>query len=262
METDLVVALIAGGVSISTALFTASNAMRQSRLRATTDAELERLRHELERALRREDRHFEAKVVLDRYRRPLLSAAVQLLRRIENIRSRSFLAYLQAGDGRAQTALRSTLYRFAAYLGWRALLDRELTYLHFEDTDQTRDVLALLDAIRAALASSQLDSSDGAARMMLWSEEQAAIGGLMLRTDGSPGVLGFECFDERYAEWFEVWFDEFADDLAEGGAGMERLAATATALRALIERLDVEGIYGSTPEHVKYWSPSAPRDPT
>ena len=61
----------------------------------------------------------EAKVVLDRYRGPLLDAAWQLGDRVDNIRNRGFFVYLSEGSGRAPEARRTTLFRFAYYLGWR-----------------------------------------------------------------------------------------------------------------------------------------------
>jgi hypothetical protein len=95
METGLAVALVAGAVALASAAFTAITTASRGRVdreyKAKTDAELEQLRHSLAAGVRSEDRSLKAKEVLDQYRRPLLTASVQLARRIENIRHRSFL---------------------------------------------------------------------------------------------------------------------------------------------------------------------------
>lgn len=241
MNTDLVVAVIAAVVAVATAIFTTASTSRQGR-------KLEKLRFEFEAAARKEDRTLAAREVLDRYRRPLLASAVQLARRIENIRRRSFLAYLGADEHRAEVALKSVQYRFAAYLGWRELLSRELTYLDFEDSGQTKEVLGLLDDVRTRLSSSRFDIMDGRPRLMLWTEEQSAIGGLMLRKDGGSGVIGFESFFTQYEKSFSLWLGPFEQELRSADIfGSTRLQEVASSLDALIRRLDVEGVYGSNP---------------
>jgi hypothetical protein len=258
MDVNLVIALVAAAAALGSAAFTAVMAARQARsdreFKAKTDAELERLRHDLNAAFREENRSLKAKEVLDRYRRPLLAAAVSLARRIENIRHRSFLVYLGADEHRARVALRSILYRFAAYLGWRELLNRELTYLDFEDSEQTKEVLGLLDDVRAKLSSSRFDIVENQPRLMLWTDEQAAIGGLMLTTEGTAGIIGFEAFFENYDGKFSPWLSSFADDLQRPGVeGSTRLREIAAVLDDLIKRLDVEGVYGEHPEHSGGW---------
>lgn len=255
MDLRLAIALIAAASALSAAAFTAVMAARQARgdreFRAKADHELEDLRHALKVALREEDRSLKAREVLDRYRPPLLAAAVSLARRIDNIRHRSFLVYLGADEHRARVALHSILYRFAAYLGWRELLSRELTYLDFEDSGQTKEVLGLLDDVRAKMSSSRFDVVENQPRLMLWTDEQTAIGGLMLGTAGAPGVVGFETFFEHYDDKFSPWLESFADDLKRPGVeGSTRLREIAAVLDELIETLDVERVYV---EHSGAW---------
>ena len=146
------------------------------------------------------------------------------------------------------------LVHFAAYLGWRELLSRELTYLEFEDSEQTKEVLRLLNDVRAKLSSSHFDVVNARPRLMLWTEEQSAIGGLMLREDGTPGVIGFEKFFNRYQEDFSLWLSSFAHDLeARDIVDSTRLREVALSLDALIKKLDVEGVFGPHPEHAGSW---------
>jgi hypothetical protein len=256
VNTDLIVALIAGAVAVGNALYTAATTRRQGEADKEFATQLEQLKFDLDEATRREDRSLKAKAVFDRYRRPLLASAVQLARRIDNVRSRSFLIFLQADDHRAEVALRSILYRFASYLGWRELLNRELTYLDFEDHAQTRDVLVLLDNVRTKLSSSGLDVIDGRSRLMLWTEEQSAIGGLALTYEPVAGVIGFEDFFDQYDERFAKWLEEFAQDLQrQGAADSARLAEIAASLADLITTLDVERVYGDDPIRAGNWRP-------
>jgi hypothetical protein len=80
-----------------------------------------------EREDKAKERRSDAKVVLDRYRGPLLDAAWQLGDRLDNIRNRRFfLAYLSDNSGRAEDAKLTTLFRIANYFGWREYIRREV----------------------------------------------------------------------------------------------------------------------------------------
>lgn len=258
MDSDLIVALIAAAVALLTAGFTAVTTTRRNtsdrEFRARTEAELEGLRAAQAAAVREEDRALKARKIIDDYRKPLLQSCVQLAQRIENIRYRGFLIYLKDDHPhRIEVASKSVLYRFASYMGWRELLARELTYLDYENGEQTRAVLRQLDNVRARLASSRLDVDNGKPRFMLWTEEQRAIGGLMLRTDG-VGVIGFETFFSRYEDTFALWLEPFASDLmSPDAAHSERLGEVATALDELIRTLDEGGVYGHYPENDGVW---------
>jgi hypothetical protein len=244
MNTDLAVAILSGAVALVSLGITLWHSSRQARRdrdeKGRVDEKLEHLRHDLDEKVRQQDRLLAAREVIDRYQRPLLAAAYQLERRLDNIRHRGFLGYLKADGHRAQVALTGTLYRFAAYLGWRELLTRELTYLEFEYSERTSNVLDQLDEVRAKLSSSRFDRQ----RLMLWTEEQSAIGGLMLKTNGTPGIIGFETFFEAYEDRFLDWFGSFAEDLAGIGSSSTRLRELETSLRKLIDTLDEEGVYG------------------
>jgi hypothetical protein len=69
----------------------------------------------VERYARRAQRVSQAKVVLDRYRGPLRSAAWELGDRIDNFHVRGFLVYTTAGNPRTDQARASTAFRFEQY---------------------------------------------------------------------------------------------------------------------------------------------------
>ena len=75
MDTALVVACISGLVALASAAFSGWTQIQVSKR---------------ERVSREEERRSETKVVLDRYRGPLLDAAWELGDRVNNIRNRGF----------------------------------------------------------------------------------------------------------------------------------------------------------------------------
>ena len=221
----------------SLAAFNAKSAEKLKEIEAVASKALADHKHALAKASRVVEEQTEAKAVLDRYRKPLLAAADDLGHRIDNIRLRQFFkAYVAKDNHRRQLALRTTLFRFAKYFGWIELLDRRVTYLDFETEDETQAVSIALRDIGGAFASDSLGRS-----LMLWREEQRAIGGLMQQP--GDGVIGFERFEQLYDDRFSVWFDNFAEDLQrEGVENSQRLAQVQERLGTLVFKLDRDGL--------------------
>lgn len=166
MDTALVVACISAVVALVSAAFSGWTQLQVAKR---------------EKEGRAEERRSDAKVILDRYRGPLLDAAWQLGDRLDNIRRRQFFGYLSEGSGRAQDAKLSTLFRFAYYLGWREFVRTQVQLLRFENED-TRLAAALLNDVTWMLASDKLDGTWA----MLWGDEQRGIGELM--AEQPPGA--------------------------------------------------------------------------
>lgn len=228
MDTALVVACISGAVALASASFSGWTRLRVK---------------ELERQSKEEERRSEAKVVLDRYRGPLLDAAWQLGDRVDNIRNRGFFGYLSKGSDRAPEAKRTTLFRFAYYLGWREYVRTQVQLLRFENEEDTRLAAAFLNDVTRVLASDQLDER----RAMLWGDEQRGIGELM--TDQPPGssfiVRGHAAFHRDYDKIFAEWTGRFAHDLFSPAAvSGDRLRLLQWALYGLVRQLDEQGAYG------------------
>jgi hypothetical protein len=254
MDTDVLVALISAAAALIVAITTAAWGAVQSnkaakaqdkaaKAQAKTARDLEKLRAKLAATQRQEARQEKARVVLNKYREPLVDAAADLLSRLDNMTKKGFIGYLDSDDHHGEIARRSTQFRVAVYFGWIEALARRSRYLHFETDRDTREVSKLLAAVGKAFASDGFRDGKGGQGLMLWREEQRAIGGLMQGRDGSSGVIGFEDFMERYSE-FEAWLGPFVEDLRDpeifnGG----RLARIETTLSALVERLDEEGRY-------------------
>jgi len=116
VNTALVVACISGVVALVSVAFSGWTQLQVTKR---------------EREGRTEERRSDAKVVLDRYRGPLLDAAWHLGDRVDNIRNRRFFDYLSEGSGRELDAKLTTLFRFAYYLGWREFVRTEVQLLRF-----------------------------------------------------------------------------------------------------------------------------------
>jgi hypothetical protein len=233
VDTGLWAALIAAGTSISV---NAASLWWQRRTARQT---------------REEERRSQAKIVLDRYRGPLLSAASDLGARIDNIRHRGFLAYAQDGvrprrslrprvsQSRGIEAKLTTLFRFAQYFGWREVLRTEVQLLRFEREADTQLVATVINDIDWAFATDSLDQR----RAMLWSEEQRGIGELMItdRKDGASATRGYATFVREHEERFKPWMDEVAGDLLSPAAReSDRLRLLQWALLGLVTQLDEE----------------------
>jgi hypothetical protein len=190
VDTALVVACISAVVALVSAAFSGWTQLQVAKR---------------EKEVRSEERRSDAKVILDRYRGPLLDAAWQLGDRLDNIRRRQFFGYLSEGSGRAQDAKLSTLFRFAYYLGWREFVRTQVQLLRFENEEDTRLAAALLNDVTWMLASDKLDGTWA----MLWGDEQRGIGELMAeQPPGASSIVRghaafYRDFDEVFAPWME-----------------------------------------------------------
>lgn len=239
MDPEVLAAWLGTGGALAAAGVSAAFAARSAASSRRHDREMESLRSELASAERRATSADEAQKVVETFRRPLLAASVEFKRRLGNILHGGFFVYLGSDPHRTRMALLSTAYRLAAYLGWRELLNRRLTYLPYEDNERTKAVLALLEDVSTQLAR------DDSAHLMLWKDEQRAIGGLMLNED-QTGIIGFEEFFGEFEGKFAAWLESFIDDLqrpaVQDPAG--RLRRLEMSLDRLIAGLDSEGVYG------------------
>ncbi len=228
MNTALVVACISGVVALASAAVSGWTQLQVAKL---------------ERQSRAEERRSDAKVVLDRYRGPLLDAAWELGSRVDNIRNRAFFAYLSPGNSREQDAKLTTLFRFAYYFGWREFIRTEVQLLRFDNEEDTRLVAGFLNDVTWVLASDKLDG----AWAMLWGDEQRGIGELMTEhpSGSSTIVSGHAAFHRDYEKTFDRWMKRFGDDLFSYVAvNSHRLRVLQWALYGLVRQLDEEGTYG------------------
>jgi hypothetical protein len=180
---------------------------------------------------------------LRRYRTLLWSAADDLGNRINNIRNQNFLVYLNQID-RRNLALNSTLFRFGQYFGWTEIYR---DYLRFNPARDTGTVSTALAKITIAFASDTIGREATLdAQLMLWREEQLAIGHLMRQEGEMPTCVGFDTFIDDYEAKYAKWFKKFAEQLAAAfshGKDSARLAEIHHLLAELIVELDDEKVF-------------------
>jgi hypothetical protein len=184
----------------------------------------------------------EAETVLARYREPLIAAAFELQSRLYNILELEFLErYLAQGDedGR-EYALENTLYVVAQYFGWTEILRREIQFMSFSDSKQSR---AVADRLRRVVGRFQDDDPDLGRAFLIWRGEQRAIGELMIQEkDGRTDCMGYGAFLERRDPQFRRWFARLESALPELAADPDvprvRVVELQHALVDLIHELD------------------------
>ena len=195
---------------------------------------------------RQQERRLAARERLDTYREPLLVAADDLGSRINNIRQDGFLYYLDT-SGRGRAALLGTLFRFAQFFAWTEVLYASLGRLRFERDESTKAVADTVRRIGRTLAVDRLDRLDQSdftsTQLMIWREEQRAIGEMMRTVDHPPHCMSFSSFVASYESMFATWFDDFASQLHPARTPhSDRLAEVQRLLASLVRELDVDNM--------------------
>jgi hypothetical protein len=264
VDTALVVALISAVVALASATIAS---LTQLRLKS------------LEREAKKEEARSQARVVLDRYRGPLLDAAWDLGDRIDNIVARDFLSTYATDDERREVALQSTLFRVAQYFGWVEILRREIQLLRFESSGDTWRTAYFISLVTRRFATDwyDWDSAHQQARawnedyhrrqlpsrhLMLWQEEQRGIGELMISGNATARCLGYASFIEDYEEGFARLFARFRAHLEVPGVQNSlRLVEVRDALARLVQQLDEEKRYVAGQIRYKSWLETAQQSP-
>jgi hypothetical protein len=171
--------------------------------------------------------------VLARYRAPLAAAAFDLQSRLYNILRLGFLGKFGGKHVRGEIALQTTLFRIAQYFGWTEILRRDIQFLSFPEAENTRKVAKLQSDISKAFLSDGYGAS-----MMIWADEQRALGELMI-VDAHEKLLamGFATFSQRCGDVFKPWLDRLRAELPQAEA-QTRLRVVQHLLCELVETLD------------------------
>jgi len=207
----------------------------------------------------------EAEAVLARYREPLVAAAFELQSRLYNILKLGFLErYLADGDEEQRTyAVENTLYVVGQYFAWTEILRREIQFMNFSDSKQSR---AVADCSRRVVERFQDDKSSLGRAFLIWRGEQRAIGELMIQeNDGRTECIGYGAFLARRDPEFRGWFVRLESALPELAADPDvprlRLVDLQHALIDLIHELDPQRLRYSEEilqkvEKPEAWSPA------
>jgi len=226
--------IIAAGVS-------ATVAVRQARSSGELQADLARLNSELQAEVQARtallERDLRAEEVLARYREPLAEAAFDLQSRLYNILCLDFFAKFGGDHERCEIAESTTLFRLAQYLGWTEILRRDIQFLSFPEADDTRRVSHLQFEIRRRLLTDGYGPT-----MMVWSDEQRAIGEQMIVEEhGKVLCMGYARFHADYPTRFAPWCERLRVDL-RSSAATDRLRDVQHLLCELVETLDAHRV--------------------
>jgi len=233
--------VIAAAVSVFVAIRQSRADEKLERLKSSLGTELEKVKSDLAAELHRRealiDRDLRAEDVLARYREPLAAAAFDLQSRLYNLLRLEFLAKFGGGHPRSETALRTTLFRLAQYFGWTEILRRDIQFLNFPEAEYTRRVAKLQSAVSKAFLR-----NDYGQAMMIWADEQRAIGELMIVEEHDKIMsMGYAAFSEQCNGVFKPWLDRLRVELPLPEA-QERLRDTQHLLCELVETLDADRV--------------------
>jgi hypothetical protein len=239
------IGLASGVVAAAISVFIAIRQMRADErlehLKSDLARDLETMKTDLAAELHEReaiiDRDLRAADVLACYREPLAVAAFDLQSRLYNILRLDFFGKFGGSHARNEIALRTTLFRLAQYFGWTEILRREIQFLSFPEADHTRRVANLQSQIAKAFLSDSYGES-----MMIWSDEQRALGELMIAEEQDKVLsMGFAAFSNRCDSDFKPWLDRLRKELPQEEA-QARLRRVQQLLCELVEMLDVNRV--------------------
>jgi hypothetical protein len=255
LSSALIVAVIAGVVALTSAGIAAWSQVKVK---------------SLEQSAKENETRSNARIVLDRYRGPLLDAAWDLGDRLDNILDRRFLSSFETAP-RDEVAISSTLFRLAQYFGWAEIVRREVQLLRFESAADTRRSAYFLSLVMRRFATDWYDwdeAREQAARwitgyrhdqlpprhLMLWQEEQRGIGERMIPAATDARCIGYASFLDQYAEGFSRLLADFESGLrVRGVENSLRLVEVRDALARLVQQLDEEQRYVTGQPGYRTW---------
>lgn len=117
--------------------------------------------------------------------------------------------------------------------------------LRFTNDQATQAASKAIGDVAWTAAADTFDRGDPnnftTSRLMLWREEQRAIGEMMRRDGDEPGCISFASLATTYEDRFSQWFAEFAADLADPTSPTsDRLSNLHNVTARLVRELDVD----------------------
>jgi len=199
-------------VNFCTAIFGVWKINEQEEMTQETKRKTMELDQKLTAQAKTEEQKKTAQDSVHKARRALLISAMRLLAEIHNIQHRDFFDYLR-DDERKEIAMQSTLYDFSKYWCLSNKLYLEVDLLHSNNDilgSDSQRISTKLNEVTRACATDSLSKN-----LMIWTNEQRAVGELMLDDTGQP--LGFCAFTKEYTtgkDWgLKKWLKKFEADL-------------------------------------------------
>ena len=230
MRTEIIVALIAAAVAVSSAALTLWGQYRTTILT-----------NQMEELRAVEQRRLELETAEAKYREPLSHAAYDLQSRLYNILANDFMGrYFERGDARERSyAIDNTTFVIAQYFAWTEIIRRDIQYINLGKDEQTRRLARLQDQIYFLFQTNEFP-----ARLRVFAGEQRAIGERMIgEGPRGPVSIGYAAFlDQLSSGAHDVVTKALHDDVTQLGSGIDearpRLIALQHAMIDLLAFLD------------------------
>jgi len=164
----------------------------KSQLNYENNIAIEKIKAELSRSAKNEDRTIEYELIMKRYKGPLLHAVYDLQSRLYNIIAQGFVNayYIKGNDSERDYVVNNTVFVIAQYFAWTEIIRREIQFIDFQDSESTRKLSELRDNIYGLW---QTDSFSDPFR--IWAGEQRAIGELMIEdVNNHHSCIGYAAF--------------------------------------------------------------------
>jgi len=204
--------------------------------------------------------------VYEKYREPIVLAALELCRRLHEVCTLHPADYLnsellgitprpQKSNCASDTYFRqymllSTIFRLCAFLGWLENYRNEIVFLGSNESPNNRRFEVELANVRSDLADGRLNTApdwDKWTDSLIFREEQRAIGEVMLiQSNGVKSIIGYGKFVEAMQNtgapscyrWFDVVVRFFVDPVKTQDFRLVRYQRLVVHLVSLIEALD------------------------
>lgn len=230
--------------SLISHLFNKEMESYKSQLNHENDIALENLKAELSRSARSEDRAIEYELIMKRYKGPLLHAVYDLQSRLYNIIAQGLVNayFIHGNDNEKEYVVNNTVFVIAQYFAWTEIIRREIQFIDFRDSENTKKLSELRDNIYS------LWQTDGFSDpFRVWAGEQRAIGELMIGdVNNHHTCIGYAEFLSKLKENNEPLFKKLQNDvesLSETGTdSFPRLKEVQHALIDILDYLDPDFI--------------------
>jgi hypothetical protein len=240
-------AVLGAIVSLGGAIFTAVYG-------SSVKSRIVQLQHTLDKERADEERRGRSRILMEKYRDPLLRSAQELQSRLGNIVCGRYLSigYKRddPDDPESGYAVNSTMYAVAEYLCWREVVRREMPYLDLGNVAKNTALMKQLSTIEDAFASDTRRTSSKT--FCLFRHRQRAMGEVMMVDRTRPGpvrldCIGFAAFTQRvqkerdFASWFKPLEADIRALAVASSKNYERLVDIQGALIGLLNLLDPDG---------------------
>ncbi|MCG3113721.1 MAG: hypothetical protein MCM46_18105 [Candidatus Manganitrophus sp. SB1] len=229
MNTELVVALISGGIALVSAGFAMWGQFTSARLAA-----------DLQNLQLAEARRLEREKTVSRYREPLARAAHDLQSRLYNILAQGFIGlYAENRTERERSyVLNNTVYLIAQYFAWTEIIRRDIQHIDLGTEEETTKLARLQDNTYRLWQTDRFGSL-----FRVFAGEQRAIGERMIiETPRGPECIGYSAFLDQNLSEKEPLLNALREDVRGCSASLEearpRLIAIQNVLIDLLDFLD------------------------